>query len=89
MDESLTEDELRKAKPWLFAPCWRCGDPPLRHDWDGPDDAPPKPSAHYDSEAVVSLRCSDGSYSGTYHVPLCWACAKTLHGDLPEGWRIL
>lgn len=79
------ELELKKKKPWLFEPCWKCGKN-YRDQWS---DAPGRLVPHIDSQAVLALKCSDESFSGMFHIPLCWACACTPHNNLPEKFRIL
>lgn len=67
-------NDLQKTEPWIFDPCWRCGS---------------KDSPHYDASVIIIAECSDNSYSGTFHVPLCFACAGTLHNNLPDNYRVL
>lgn len=84
-----TEEELRKTKPWIFDPCWRCGKVALEHHWDNEACDEKIPSGHYDSQAVISIRAGDASFSGTFHIPLCFSCACLPHNQLPDGYRIL
>lgn len=86
----VEEQEIKKRKPWLFEPCWRCGRIGKRYNWEAKEPIETGDvSPHYDSQAIMAVRCSDSSYSGTFHIPLCWSCASTLHNNLPEAYRIL
>jgi hypothetical protein len=59
------EDQVKKT------PCWRCGEP------CGGSEGKWFPMG----DAVVEIDYADGSYSGTYRLPLCDRCLMSPHQD--------
>ncbi len=67
---------------------WHEHVPVWGYDWLT-DDGSTVESPTFESQAVLSLKVGDESYSGTFHIPLCFSCACLPHNSLPDGFRIL
>jgi hypothetical protein len=59
----MNDAEWAKKFPERMQPCYRCN----------------RPGPHYDSGAVIKIKCGDDSYSGEFALPLCFQCACLPH----------